>query len=174
MSTNTYLLNILKYFSIMYLICINMSESKSIDEKKLNSFMDKIFNDLSGSYSILLCIIGDRLDLFKKLEEYGPITSQDFAKKSRISERYSKEWLNGLTCAQYIEYNPNDYTFRLPYEHAQALTKEGGPMFVAGIYQSIFAEIKNLDKLLDAFQTGKGIPIEEYDKNEFLGTERMT
>ena len=26
-----------------------MSESKSIDEKKLNSFLDKIFNDLSGS-----------------------------------------------------------------------------------------------------------------------------
>ncbi len=45
-----------------------MSESKSIDEKKLNSFMDKIFNDLSGSYTTLLCIIGDRLDLFKKLE----------------------------------------------------------------------------------------------------------
>ena len=30
-----------------------MSESKSIDEKKLNSFMDKIFNDLSGSYITL-------------------------------------------------------------------------------------------------------------------------
>ncbi len=59
-----------------------MSESKSIDEKKLNSFMDKIFNDLSGSYTTLLCIIGDRLDLFKKLEKYGPITSQGFAQKS--------------------------------------------------------------------------------------------
>ena len=56
-----------------------MSEIKSIDEKKLNSFIDKIFNDLSGSYTTLLCIIGDRLDLFKKLEKYGPITSQDFA-----------------------------------------------------------------------------------------------
>jgi hypothetical protein len=44
-----------------------MSESKSIDEKKLNSFMDKIFNDLSGSYTTLLCIIGDRLDLFINL-----------------------------------------------------------------------------------------------------------
>ena len=30
-----------------------MSESKSIDEKKLNSFMDKIFNDLSGRYTTL-------------------------------------------------------------------------------------------------------------------------
>ena len=151
-----------------------MNESKSIDEIKLNSFMDKIINDLSGSYTTLLCIIGDRLDLFKKLEKYGPITSQDFANKSNISERYAKEWLNGLTCAQYIEYNSRDYTFRLPNEHAQALTKEGGPMFVAGIYQSLFGEIKNLERLLDAFKTGKGIPIEEYDKNEFLGTERMT
>ena len=151
-----------------------MSESKSIDEKKLNSFMDKIFNDLSGSYTTLLCIIGDRLDLFKKLEKYGPITSQDFAKKSKINERYAKEWLNGLTCAQYIEFNPTDYTFTLPDEHAQALTKEAGPMFVAGIYQSLFGEVKNLERLLDAFQNGKGIPIEEYDKNEFIGTERMT
>ena len=93
-----------------------MSESKSIDEKKQNTFMDKVLNDLSGSYTTLLCIIGDRLDLFKKLEKYGPITSHDFAKKSNINERYAKEWLNGLTCAQYIEYNPialfNNYDFR--------------------------------------------------------------
>lgn len=44
-------------------------------------------------------------------------------------------------------------------------------MFVAGIYQSLFGEVKNLERLLEAFQNSKGIPIEEYDKNEFLVTE---
>jgi len=153
---------------------MNDETKNNFDETKLNSFMDKIFNDLSGSYATLLCIIGDRLDLFKKLEKYGPTTSQDFAKKSNINERYAKEWLNGLTCANYLEYNPEDHTFSLPQEHAQALTKEGGPMFVAGMYQSMFAEVKNLEKLLDVFENGKGIPIEDYDKNEFEGMERMT
>ncbi|MDX1373893.1 MAG: hypothetical protein R3321_15565, partial [Nitrososphaeraceae archaeon] len=153
---------------------MNDETKNNFDETKLNSFMDKIVNDLSASYATLLCVIGDKLDLFKKLEKYGPITSQDFAKKSKINERYAKEWLNGLTCAKYLEYNPDDHTFILPQEHAHALTKEGGPMFVAGIYQSLFAEVKNLEQLLDAFENGKGIPIEQYDKNEFEGMERMT
>lgn len=87
--------------------------------------------------AILLCIIGDRLDLFKKLEKYGPITSQDFAQKSNTSERYAKEWLNGLTCAQCIEYNPIDNTFRFPDEHAHALTKEGGPGLIKKLKEGI-------------------------------------
>ena len=58
-----------------------MSESKSIDQKKLNSFMDKIFDDLNESI-LLLCIIGDKLDLFKKFEKYGSYNkSQGFAQK---------------------------------------------------------------------------------------------
>jgi hypothetical protein len=47
-------------------------------------------------------------------------------------------------------------------------------MFIAGAYQELFALVKNLNQLVDIFQKGGGIPIEEYDENKFAGTERLT
>jgi 2-polyprenyl-3-methyl-5-hydroxy-6-metoxy-1,4-benzoquinol methylase len=47
-------------------------------------------------------------------------------------------------------------------------------MFIAGAYQELFALVKNLNQLVDIFQKGGGIPIEQYDENKFAGTERLT
>jgi hypothetical protein len=47
-------------------------------------------------------------------------------------------------------------------------------MFIAEVYQELFTLVKNLNQLVDIFQKGGGIPIEEYDENEFAGTEGLT
>ncbi len=153
-----------------------MSENKRIhiDKTKMNSFLDKIFEDISGTYISLMCCIGDRLDLFKKLEANGPATSQELSRIASINERYAKEWLNAMACAGYLEYDATSQCFRLPLEHAPILTEEGGPMFVSGIYQQLMAEVKNMEKMVEVFKQGGGIPLKEFDKNEFVGMERMT
>jgi hypothetical protein len=47
-----------------------MPEHKNIqiNESRMNSFLEKVFGDISGTYVSLMCCIGDRLDLFKKLK----------------------------------------------------------------------------------------------------------
>ncbi len=146
----------------------------TIDNAKLDSFMGKIFENLGGTYVTLLCAIGDRLNLFKDLAINGPATSQELAQRANINERYAREWLSALTCAGYLEFDSKNSRFILPPEHSPALADEGGPMFIAGAYQELFALVKNLNQLVDIFQKGGGIPIEEYDENEFAGTERLT
>jgi SAM-dependent methyltransferase len=47
-------------------------------------------------------------------------------------------------------------------------------MFVAGIYQQLLAETKNMEKLIKVFKKGGGISLKEFDDNEFTGMERMT
>lgn len=136
--------------------------------------MDKVFGDLSGTYVTLLCVLGDRLGLFKTLFSAGPATSKELAERAGINERYCREWLSGLVCAGYLEYEPSSCRFSLPPEHAPALVYETGPMFIAGIYQSFSAEVKNLDRLAEVFKHGGGVPPEAYDENECAGTERMT
>ena len=47
-------------------------------------------------------------------------------------------------------------------------------MFASGLYQSLFGEIKNMEKLIEVFKKGGGIPLKDFDENEFVGTERTT
>jgi hypothetical protein len=49
-----------------------MGQSQNLDENKLNSFMEKVFADLSVAYTTLMCGVGDRLGLFKDLADSGP------------------------------------------------------------------------------------------------------
>jgi SAM-dependent methyltransferase len=152
-----------------------MSETKAhFDETKANAFLDKVFKDISGTYTSLMCCIGDRLDLFKKLEAEGPLTITELSKIAGINERYSKEWLNVMACAGYLGYDPPTQQYRLPPDYAPVLTEEGGPMFASGLYQSLFGEIKNMEKLIEVFKKGGGIPLKDFDENEFVGTERTT
>ena len=146
----------------------------TLDNTKLDSFMNKIFSDLGGTYVTLLCAIGDRLNLFKDLAANGPATSQELSQRTRVNERYVREWLSALTCAGYLEYDSKSMRFTLPLEHSPALADEGGPVFIGGTHQELFALTKNLNRLVDVFQKGGGIPIEEFDENEFAGTERFT
>ena len=94
--------------------------------------------------------------------------------RANINERYAREWLSALTCAGYLEFDSKNSRFILPPEHSPALANEGGPMFITGAYQELFALVKNLNQLVDIFQKGGGIAIEEYDENKFAGTERLT
>jgi 2-polyprenyl-3-methyl-5-hydroxy-6-metoxy-1,4-benzoquinol methylase len=150
------------------------TQKSTLDNTKLDSFMNKIFSDLGGTYVTLLCALGDRLNLFKDLATNGPATSEELAQRTNLNERYTREWLSALTCAGYLEFNSKSMKFTLPPEHSPALAVEGGPMFIGGTYQELFALTKNLNRLVDIFQKGGGIPIEEFDENEFAGTERFT
>jgi hypothetical protein len=70
--------------------------SGALDETKLNTFANKVFEDLSGTYVSLLCAIGDRLNIFKDFSTKGPATSKELA----------REWLSAIYCAGYLEYDP--------------------------------------------------------------------
>ena len=52
-----------------------------------------MFEDISGTYITLMCCIGDRLELFKKLEANSPATSIDLSKKSDIERGYARQLL---------------------------------------------------------------------------------
>ena len=79
------------------------STTPTIDNAKLDSFMDKIFVNLGGTYVTLLCAISDRLNLFKDLATNGPATSQELAQRTKINECYAREWFSALTCTGYLE-----------------------------------------------------------------------
>lgn len=148
------------------------SVSNDQDEK---IFASKAVADLAGFFNVCMCILGDRLGLFKALAAHGPVTSAELAARAGIQERYAREWLSQMACAGYLSYDPSNQQFSLPIAHRQVLAAEGAPRFLGGVYQNVQSLEQGLfSKFIHAFQEGGGVPYSEYDANYWEGLERAS
>ena len=77
-----------------------------VDEAKLSQFIGKILGDLGGAFSVPMVRMGDKLGLYKALNEQGPMTPTDLAAKTKIGERYAREWLSHQAASGYLDYDP--------------------------------------------------------------------
>jgi SAM-dependent methyltransferase len=148
--------------------------TQTIDQTRVDAFVDKALGDLSATTTYLLAVLDDRLDLFTTLAGEGPATSDELAQRAGINERYAREWLAGLAAAGYLDYDPDTTRYTLPAEHAPVLVEEGGPVFLGGACKEISGILPVLDNLTEAFRTGGGAPSAAYDERFWNGLERFT
>ena len=146
----------------------------TIDPARQEQFVGKVVEQISGTMTTMLGAVGDRLGLFKNLAEQGPATSTELASRTKLNERYLREWLGGMATAGYLSYDGPTERFSLPAEHASVLAQENGPFFVGGIYQMLPAEVGVFDKVVSAFRTGGGVPQSHYSDMMWDGLERFT
>jgi Methyltransferase domain len=145
-----------------------------LDEARQEAFVSKVLSDTSAAMVTTLASIGDRLGLFKDLVSHGPSTSTEIAARTGTNERYVREWLGGMTTAGYIDYDPASERFTLPPEHAAALANESGPFFFGGIYQMSRSMNMIVDRVIESFQSGGGVPQSAYTDDFWDGLERFT
>jgi 2-polyprenyl-3-methyl-5-hydroxy-6-metoxy-1,4-benzoquinol methylase len=151
---------------------LNKSTNK-IDETKLQEFMVKAAEDMSGSIGAMMIMLGERLGLYKAMANSEPITSDQLATKTDTAERYVREWLASQAAAGYVMYNPSDQTFIMPPEQALVLADEESPFCVQGAYQIIRSIFKDEEKFVEIFKTGKGLRWGEHDHDLFEGTAKF-
>jgi DNA-binding IclR family transcriptional regulator len=101
-----------------------------MNQEKTEAFVEKTLNNFSGALVTIFAAAGDKLGLFQDLAEKGPASSQALAERTGINERYAREWLHGMTCAEYIEYDPGTKQFSIPPENVPVLAREGSPSFL--------------------------------------------
>ncbi len=153
-----------------------MASNKStnaIDETKLQEFMVKAAEDMSGSIGAMMIMLGERLGLYKAMADSKHITSDQLATKTNTAERYVREWLASQAAAGYVKYNPSDQTFSMPSEQALVLADDESPFYIQGAYQIIRSIFKDEEKFLEIFKTGKGLRWGEHDHNLFEGTAKF-
>jgi SAM-dependent methyltransferase len=145
----------------------------SIDQEKLNQFMQKAVGDLGAIFHAALVVIGDKLGLYRAMAEAGPVTSSELAKRAGASERYVREWLAANAASGYVNYDASAGRYSLSAEQSFALAEEGSPAFLPGAFQAAVAAIKAEPKIAEAFRTGCGVGWHEHDPGLFQGTERF-
>jgi len=140
---------------------------------KLNELVGKLLNDIGASLSGASVLLGDRLGLYKAMADGKSVTPSDLAKKTKLHERYVREWMSGQAASGYIDYDSEKDAFSLSPEQAMAFAEEGSPAFFAGAFDVVQSTYLDEPKVADAFRTGKGVGWHEHSKCLFSGTERF-
>jgi SAM-dependent methyltransferase len=150
-----------------------MAATPTIDEAKLELFMERFVGDLGACATAPMVLIGDKLGLYRALADGEPVTPAQLAEKTGCRERYLREWLCQQAASGYVEYEPAGGTFRLPPEQAMALAEPDSPAFIPGAFQLLAAMIKDEPHITERFRSGEGFGWHEHDHDLFEGTERF-
>ena len=127
-----------------------------VDETKLNAFIGKMLGDLGGAFSVPMVRMGDKLGFYTALKEQ-PMTPKELAAKTKVAERYAREWLSHQAASGYLEYDAASGQFALPPEQAMVFADVDSPVYLQGAFDLAVAMIENQPKVEAAFRSGKGV-----------------
>ncbi len=133
-----------------------------MDKERVKTFMDKVFGDMAGAMGAGLGYVGVKTGLFRAMAGTGPLTSEQVVGASGLQPRYVEEWLKGMVCAGYLEYEPGLQTYRLPDEHAFLLASDETDHFMGGLFLMAPVLLRVAPRVAQAFREGGGVPFEDY------------
>lgn len=129
-----------------------------LDEGKLHEFVGKMLGDLGGAFSVPTARLGLRLGLFEALNEGGPATAGELARRAGgLTERYVREWALAQAANGYIDYEPATEAFSLSPEQAMVFAVKDSPVYLAGAFDLVAAMIEGEPKVERSFRTGGGV-----------------
>ncbi len=136
-----------------------------MNQQKIDQLAERILHETVSGMSCLNLYLGHKLNLFQSLVESGPITPAELSTKTKYSERYLREWLECMTVLGYIEYNPATNKFTIPQEQAVVLCERDNSAYALPFVYNIPALASVMDKLIEGFRTGEGIPYSTYGQD---------
>jgi len=151
-----------------------MSETTTFDKERAKAFSRKMLGDIAGSVAMHLCVIGDRLGLFKDFAANGPADAATFATRNDIDARYALEWLEALAAADYLDYAPATNQFSLPAEHARPLAQDSHPTYQGNMCNLLAYSMAPLDQLTDAFRNGGGVAQDAFSPDLYKAMQRSS
>ena len=145
----------------------------SIDQTRLNEFLETFVADVAAAESGVCAYVGDTLGLYQAMAGAGPVTPAELADATGTHERYVREWLANQAAGGYVAYDPDRGTFALPDEQAAVLADPESPTYLCGIFEIAAAMWAAADQVVTAFRTGDGVDWGEHDPMLYRGVERL-
>jgi SAM-dependent methyltransferase len=144
-----------------------------VDPQKLEAFVFRAVDEVGATLNAALVVMGDKLGLYRALAGSGGLTPVELARRTGVSERYVREWLNAQAAGGYVEYDPTDGSYTLPPEQAIAMTDETSPAFLPGFFQLALGAVSDSPRITEAARKGDGFGWHEHSHDVFDGCERF-
>jgi len=145
---------------------------RTIDTARVEQIAETAFGYLSGAVVAGMVYLGDELGLYRALRDGGPMTTEEVAKRTGLSERWLREWLRGQTAAGLFDYRGNG-RFELSAEAALVLADEENPASVIGAFSDLPEQLLALKRARDSFRTGIGFRYDDGGEGVARSVERM-
>ena len=145
----------------------------AVDLTKLEQFVHRFAGDIGAVFHASTVLIGDRLGLYRAMADSQWVTAAELADRTGTDERYVTEWLAAQAASQYAEYDAPSGRYRLSEEQAFALTDEMHPVFAPGGVECAASTIHDVDRMVEAYRSGAGVPWGEHHHLLFEGTMRF-
>ena len=141
------------------------------DAAAVEEFGDRMVGILNDACTALMSSIGHQTGLFEALAGRPPATSDEVAAVAALDPRYVREWLNAMTTARIVDYEPESRTYSLPAAHAGWLTEAAGPDNLARLmmFVPMLAEVEQ--GIVRCFRTGGGLSYADYPRFHALMAE---
>lgn len=148
--------------------------TQELDPARAEAFAGQLIGMLNGACLTLMTSVGHQTGLFDTMAGMRPATSHQIAETTGLNERYVREWLAAMVTGRIIEYDPAHGTYRLPAEHAAALTRAAGPDNLATLAQFIplFGNVE--EQLIHSFRNGGGVPYSAFSTFQQLMSEESS
>ena len=144
-----------------------------IDTTAVQAFAQQVAGLVTGGAATAMMVVGDRLGLYAELATSGPVTSTQLAARTGCAERHLREWLAQQAATGILDHDPAERTFHLPPERAAVLAGDDSPASMIGAAPLVTGLHRGIDRLVDAYRSGAGIPWGEQDEAIFEATERF-
>jgi 2-polyprenyl-3-methyl-5-hydroxy-6-metoxy-1,4-benzoquinol methylase len=127
----------------------------------LAEFALRVWRYKQGEVVSLMIHLGDRLGLYRAMAGQGPTTATSLAARTSLDERWLLEWLRSQAAAGLVE-TTDGHVFEMSPEAAEVLANEDGSLwFAAGSFFGCVAPPETVDRLADAFRTGRGLSFDD-------------
>jgi SAM-dependent methyltransferase len=151
----------------------SVQEPLEVEPEKLEQFVFRAVGEVGATLGAALVVMGDKLGLYRALAGAGGLTPVELARRTAVSERYVREWLNAQAAGGYVEYDPIGGTYTLPPEQTVALTDESSPAFLPGFFQIALGTVIDSPRITEAARSGEGVGWHEHNHDVFDGCERF-
>jgi SAM-dependent methyltransferase len=150
-----------------------IQEPVAIDEQKLEQFVFRAVEEVGATLNAALVVMGDKLGLYRALAGAGGLTPVELSRRSGVSERYVREWLNAQAAGGYVTYDPTGGTYALPPEQTVALTDDQSPAYLPGFFQIALGSVIDSPRITEQARSGDGFGWHEHNHDVFEGCERF-
>lgn len=148
-------------------------DTPDIDTAAVEAFAQQVAGLVTGGAATAMMVVGDRLGLYAELAAAGAVTSEQLAARTGCAERHLREWLAQQAATGILDHDPARHTFRLPPERAAVLAGDDSPASMIGAAPLVTGVHRGIDRLVETYRTGAGIPWGEQDEAIFETTERF-
>lgn len=147
--------------------------SNALDPDALARFALAVWTYKQGEVVSLMIHLGDRLGLYRSMAGAGPLTAAELAARTGLHQRWLLEWLRSQAAAALVRSEDGE-VFELTAEGAAVLADENGSLwFAAGAFSGGVALPDVVDRLAEAFRTGRGLSYDDLGPAAAHHVERM-